>query len=375
MTVESITFNDPFISGGTQVGTISSSNLMVDYGTMQAIGDITVTINPGNPGAGTYIFSGTPGSPLNVTNAGGNYTIVGGTSTPGPGFPPTTATADANGIVNIIWPNSTQAPTQVLGNYIVAGSTINIFTGQVTEGTVYQDPNLAVTSSPVCFAAGTLIRTVRGDVPVETLVVGDVVITASGEHRPIVWLGHRKFDCAGHPDPFSIWPIRIRAEAFGAGLPERDLYLSPGHSICVTCVEEVLIPAAELVNGSTISRVEVDEIDYWHVELESHDILIANGLPAESYLDVGNRIFFVDNVLVGFAAFDRAQRTHKDFCRPFINGGVILEAVRAQLISRAEALGWKRDTGPGLRLFVDGVERLPISAASPAFCSLRSRAM
>ena len=125
----------------------------------------------------------------------------------------------------------------------------------------------------VRFRSGTSIRTAGGDVSVEDLRVGDLAVTASGATRPIVWLGHREVSCANHPDARSIWPVRIAAEAFGRGLPERDLYVSPGHSLCVTVVEPMLIQAADLINGATIQRVPVDTVDYWHVELESHDIL------------------------------------------------------------------------------------------------------
>ena len=78
-----------------------------------------------------------------------------------------------------------------------------------------------------CFATGTLIRTDRGDVEVERLAVGDLVVTASGAHRPIRWLGHRTIGCRSHPSAADILPIRIAAHAFGSNCPIRDLFVSP----------------------------------------------------------------------------------------------------------------------------------------------------
>jgi hypothetical protein len=87
--------------------------------------------------------------------------------------------------------------------------------------------NLATSTVDVapCFCPGTLIRTDRGDVPVEALTTGDRVITASGTSRPIRWLGHRRLDLTRHPTPGRVRPIRIRANAFGEALPRRDLLL------------------------------------------------------------------------------------------------------------------------------------------------------
>jgi hypothetical protein len=82
---------------------------------------------------------------------------------------------------------------------------------------------------------------VDGDIPVERLRVGDLVITASGEARPIKWLGHREVNCRRNPKRTSVWPIRISAHAFGPDRPARDLYLSPAHSVCLDLLGEVLI--------------------------------------------------------------------------------------------------------------------------------------
>ncbi len=110
-------------------------------------------------------------------------------------------------------------------------------------------------------------------------------------------------------------------------------------------------------------RVEVDEVTYWHVELDSHDIILAENLPAESYLEMGNRGFFNEATIVDLAAGPDAlpaQRTHADFCRPFVGGGHILDAVKAQLRRRAESNGWVRSEALELHLVVDGQRLDPV---------------
>ena len=121
------------------------------------------------------------------------------------------------------------------------------------------------------------------------LKVGDLVLTASGEMRAVKWMGHVDIDFRRTPRGGPGLPIRIAADAFGPARPSQDLSLSAGHSVCVDLLGEVLIPVGYLVNGGTIAETDTDAISYWHVELESHDILIANNLPAESYLAMTNR--------------------------------------------------------------------------------------
>ena len=78
------------------------------------------------------------------------------------------------------------------------------------------------------------------------------LFTASGAQRPIRWLGHRTIDCRSHP--LKAWPVRTARDAFEPGMPTRDLYVSPEHSLCVSVAkEEVLIPAEKLINGTTVA--------------------------------------------------------------------------------------------------------------------------
>ncbi|QND52563.1 Hint domain-containing protein [Phyllobacterium sp. 628] len=218
-------------------------------------------------------------------------------------------------------------------------------TGKLT--TTQVDPNAP------CFASGTLIRTERGDIAVETLKVGDMAITVSGEHRPIIWLGHCTLVRGKSPNFDTARPVRIQAGAFGEQMPYVDLWLSPGHAVCVRLLDEVLIPAGYLINGATIAQVNVDEVTYWHVELDSHDILIANGLPTESYLDCGTRACFegTGDTLDP----ERKLATPEEYCRPLILDGLTVEAVARRLRARAEQLGWVRTTDMDIHLVADGV--------------------
>jgi hypothetical protein len=119
---------------------------------------------------------------------------------------------------------------------------------------------------------------------VEDLLDGDMVATVLGEAAvPIIWLGRRDVDCARHPKPRKVWPVRIAAGAFGPGKPHTEVFLSPDHAVCLS---EVLIAIQYLINGSTITQMQVDQLTYYHLELLRHDVVLAQGLPAESFLDL-----------------------------------------------------------------------------------------
>jgi hypothetical protein len=227
------------------------------------------------------------------------------------------------------------------------------------DGNGQQD--VFVADNPVCFVEGSAIRVVRDgavrDVAVEALRVGDLAVTTSGAHRPIRWIGHRRLDCARHPDPAKVRPVRIAAGAFGEGRPSRDLRVSAAHAIAVDILGAVLIPACRLINGTTITQEAVESVTYWHVELDEHDILLAENLPAESYLDCGNRRFFANADATDLmAAPDTRPEGPLPFCRPFHEDGPLVDLVRARLRERAEALGWHRveETFAGLYLVADG---------------------
>jgi len=152
-----------------------------------------------------------------------------------------------------------------------------------TSGAITDTYALAYSGATVaCFCAGTAILTERGEVAVEDLAAGDRVISADGRAMPVRWLGVQTVTRAA-ADPLAVQPIRIRAGALGDNLPRRDLLVSPGHALLFG---EVLVQAGALVNGTTIARVaEMPAVwRYHHVELDTHALLLAEGVPAESYL-------------------------------------------------------------------------------------------
>jgi hypothetical protein len=115
------------------------------------------------------------------------------------------------------------------------------------------------------------------------------VLTLAGRLAPVTWIGHRRTDLARHPSPLDVMPVRVRAHAFADNLPSRDLVLSPDHAVFAA---GNLVPIRYLINNVSITQETRASITYWHVELDRHDLLLAEGLPAESYLDTGNRRAF-----------------------------------------------------------------------------------
>ncbi len=187
-----------------------------------------------------------------------------------------------------------------------------------------------------CFRAGTRLATETGEVAVESLRPGDRLRTARGGVRPVRWIGHRRVDCARHPDPRAVWPVRVAAGAFGPGRPHRDLYLSPDHAVFV---DGMLIAIRQLVNGASIAPVSVGRVSYFHVELDRHDVLLAEGLPAESYLDTGNRADFENAGLPttlhpAFARHADAARTD-GACAPLVVDAERVEPVWRRLAAAA----------------------------------------
>ncbi|MBB2965042.1 Hint domain-containing protein [Methylobacterium sp. R2-1] len=191
----------------------------------------------------------------------------------------------------------------------------------------------------VCYCSGTHIRAVRNDVVAEIVVedlrVGDLAVTASGAFRPIIWIGQRHLARQGRALPHDQQPVRVRVGAFGGGLPIRDLFLSPGHPVLIGADADseggVLVPVMCLINGTTIIREPRTSVTYWHVELDSHDILLAEGLPAESYIDGGDRAFFVETSDHALQNPDFVPTGWDARCRPVAIDGRVVQAERVRL--------------------------------------------
>lgn len=134
-----------------------------------------------------------------------------------------------------------------------------------------------------CFLRSTAIQTPSGEVPVEALRIGDLVKTVSGTALPIKWIGRQVYTRSGSSWPESVMPIRVARGALDENIPHRDLYLSPMHALLLN---GVLIPVKELVNGTSIARALPDgreEIEYFNLLLDSHEAILAEGAPAETF--------------------------------------------------------------------------------------------
>ncbi|MGP8027157.1 MAG: Hint domain-containing protein [Acidocella sp.] len=135
-----------------------------------------------------------------------------------------------------------------------------------------------------------MILTDRGDVAVETLTIGDNVITTTGETRPVRWIGRRVVSTR-FADPLRVNPVHIKTNALADGVPSRDLLISPDHALLV---DGILAQAGALVNGISIVReTEVPEsFTYYHVEVADHSLILAEDTPAETFIDNVDRMAF-----------------------------------------------------------------------------------
>lgn len=146
------------------------------------------------------------------------------------------------------------------------------------------------TGNEFCFLAGTRLATPTGEVAVEALKAGDLVLTAAGRAMPVRWIGVQTV-ASRFAEPRRSFPIRIAAGALDENVPTRDLLVSPAHALLV---DGILAQAGALVNGLTITReaAMTETFAYYHVELASHELLLAEGAPAESFLDVSAEMPF-----------------------------------------------------------------------------------
>jgi hypothetical protein len=159
--------------------------------------------------------------------------------------------------------------------------------------------------SPMCFLCGTLIMTPAGEISIESLQIGDFVKTVHGKAMAIKWIGRHHYKRSGASWPASVVPIRIARHAIDQQTPRRDLYVSPGHALLV---DGVLIRAKDLVNGISIAPALPDDremIEYYHILLDTHEAILAEGVAAESFfLSANNHEAFTN-----FGEFARLDST------------------------------------------------------------------
>lgn len=155
---------------------------------------------------------------------------------------------------------------------------------------------------PPCFVRGTMIDTPQGARAIETLSEGDMVLTTDAGAQPIRWIGSKTVSPATFPEYEAVRPIRIVKDCFGPGVPLQDLLVSPMHRMLLRGAQplllfgqkEVLCAAKMLINGQTIFKDPAPEVEYFHLLFDHHQVIVANGCAAESFL-AGN---------VGLSNFD-----------------------------------------------------------------------
>ncbi|HEY4172935.1 MAG TPA: Hint domain-containing protein [Rhodopila sp.] len=290
------------------LGTSSAGSVTVTYNSLGLTNFATVAFATGAPNYATLKITNDAVVPGTITGFSNNETIDLTNLAFAPG-----ATASISG-------------TSLVVTSGVVSETLSL-TG-IAPGTQFNVTKDAGTGSAVtlCFCAGTLIRTPDGEIRVEDLAVGDLVRTLGGGGvRPIKWIGHGKvLATRGRRGPAT--PVIVRKGALAENVPCRDLRVTKAHGIYI---DDVLIPVEFLVNHRSIVWDDhAGEVALYHVELESHDILLADGAPAESYRDDGNRWLF-QNANSGW------HLPPQEPFAPVLTGGPIVDAVWKRLFDRA----------------------------------------
>lgn len=212
----------------------------------------------------------------------------------------------------------------------------------------------SVSLSSSCYLSGTYILTPAGEVKIEDLRHGDLVVTRFGGFRSVRWIGRQSFlgRFLGHKRA----PICIRAGALADHSPRRDLWVSPDHSLLLN---DRLVHASLLVNGVTITQTEVSGVvDYLHVDLGEHDCLLADGAWAESYAERGNRTSF-HNAADYVPYLPEVAGSRQSMCRPQVRGGdPELLALRAIVAARVPPSA--QASGHDLHILIDWVRIGPI---------------
>ena len=226
---------------------------------------------------------------------------------------------------------------------IEGGNTLVVSNGTVSQDlTLDPSGNYASTWTVVsdgsggsivaCYCHGTRIAVPGGETAVEALGIGDAVLTAAGAVKHVRWIGRRRYGAADVAAHRAARPIRIRAGALAAGVPHRDLLVSPEHALSL---DGVLVPTRQLVNGVSIVRCDAHaEVAYFHIELAEHEIILAEGAAAETFVDCDSRAMF-ENAAEFARLYPNEPVRRWAYCAERVEEGEQLEAIRRRLNARA----------------------------------------
>ena len=249
-----------------------------------------------------------------------------------------TGVSDSNSDINATYASGTLTITRGVSNTFVEsftlGGSVN-YAGATFTAAADARGGTDITTT-ACYCPGTLILTDRGEVAVEDLVIGDRLVTGSGEARALKWIGRRSYIgwlAAANP---KVWPVCFRSGALADGVPRRPLWVSPEHAMFL---DGALFPAGLLVNGISITQTQpADEVHYIHLELDSHDVIWAERALAESFIDDDSRGIF-HNAAEFRLLYPDAANGPALFCAPRIEAGHELDSLQRRLIERARLLG------------------------------------
>jgi hypothetical protein len=332
-TLGSAVYSTLELANGASAGTIVNAGTFIDFGQIALDAGATWSVGGSIVAGETIAFGGADATLILTSPFAAAGTITGFAATD---------TIVLSGI------------TDVTGLSVGAGNTLTVSESGGPGLALQFDAPQAVTYSVgagqtdicvPCFLPGTHILTDRGEVLVEKLVVGDSVATVSGGTRRLCWIGHgRALATRGRRNAAT--PAIVRKGALADNVPHLDLHITKGHSLYL---DGVLIPVEFLVNHRSILWDDrAQEVTVFHLELDAHDVLIANGAAAESYRDDGNRWLF-QNANAGWDQPPKAP------CAPVVTGGALLDAVWRRLLDRAGPRpGLPLTDDPDLHLLVDG---------------------
>ena len=238
----------------------------------------------------------------------------------------------ATGATLNVFANGSSHTVSLIGNFTTVvgepGKSVNV--NYVSDGSGGTDIFL---TDAACFRAGTRILTPHGDVPIEALAIGEAVLTLFRDVQPIKWIGRRAYDGRFIAGNRGVLPIRIAANAIADGVPCHDLDVSPKHAMLI---DDVLVPAELLVNGVSIWQLDgVGELEYFHIELEAHDAVLAEGAASETFVDCDNRGMF-QNFAEFVGLYPDDDRPRWRFCAERLSeGSRRLRTIRGRLAERA----------------------------------------